>query len=230
MVGEGALNDFSPFNKKRILVGQEAVIDVDAYRSKGVDPLLELVVEACTPSHSKSLLDELRSISEEWLDKTNRKEVSFYTSTFDADVVKHQQLLLLRCGKEKKPVAFVTVMPMPVSDSCSIGLFRMGDAVPAGSEEVLMDGLVEYARQTGYRRIHLGIASSIGVIEPETMPERIQHYVSNRFKPLKDFQSQREFLEKYATGWINRYLLYGSDYDLFLIPVALRRVTRPSLI
>ena len=89
---------------------------------------------------------------------------------------------------------------------------------------------MDFARQSGYRRIYLGIASSIGAIEPETMPERIQHYVSNRFKPLKDFQSQREFLEKYATGWTNRYMLYDSDYDLFLIPSALKRVTRPSLL
>lgn len=227
MVGEDALNDFSPFNKKRILVGQEAFLDVDAFQPKGQDPSLDVMVEVCSPLHSKVLMDELHLISEEWLDKTNRKEVGFFTSIFDTDVIRLQQMVVLRSGKEKKLVAFATVMPMSVLGSCSIGLFRLGASAPAGCEGVLMEGLIAYARQNGYKRIHLGIASSIGAIEPETMPERIQQYVSKRFKPLRDFQSQREFLDNYATGWINRYMLYDSDYDLFLIPAALKRVTRP---
>ena len=177
MVGEDALNDFSSFNKKRLLVGQEAFIDVDAYRSRELNPSLDVAVEACTPPHSKVLLDELHTISEEWLASTKRKEVGFFTSTFDTDVVKQQQLVLLRSGKEKKPVAFAMVLPMSVSGTCSIGLFRVGASASVGCEGVLMEGLIAYARQNGYRRIHLGIASSIGAIEPETMPERIQHYI-----------------------------------------------------
>jgi phosphatidylglycerol lysyltransferase len=231
MVDEDGLNGFSPFNKKKILFGREGILEVGNYAkekdrtgyfSKG------LTVEMCKPPHSKAFLDDLHAISNEWLGASKRKEMGFYAAVFDADELKNQSVLVARYGLKREPVAFLSVVTRPNSRECTVGLFRLGNSAPFGCEEALIDGLVDDANREGYLQISLGIASSIGVIEPENMPERIQHYITNRFKPLKDFQNQRAFLEKYATGWKNRYLLYESDYDLFLIPVALRKVIRQS--
>jgi len=233
MVGDDLLDDYSTFNKKKMLLGQEALLDVDVYKQKiqvALPNTLAISVECCGDAHSKIVLEELRTVSDEWLAGTKRKEVGFFTSVFDADALRHQDLIVARQLTDGKLVAFISVVSTnSASEECAMGLFRMGSKAPLGCDEALIDGLVNYAGLKGFQWVNLGIASSIGVIEPENMPERIQHYISNTFKSLRDFQSQREFMDKYATRWSNRYLLYDSDYDLFLIPVALKRVIRPSL-
>jgi phosphatidylglycerol lysyltransferase len=71
------------------------------------------------------------------------------------------------------------------------------------------------------------MVSFTGLTNPENMPERLEKYVSERLKPLQHFHRLRNFKEKYATTWLNKYLIYDSDYDLFKIPMAITTVMKP---
>lgn len=236
MVDEQGLSDYAGFSKKKILFGQEAILDVERYvRQKSASRagfrtgVNGLKVEYLDSPYSDSLLEELQAVSDQWLVKTRRKEVGFFTWSFDADALKSQAVVLAREGVSGKPVAFISVVTSPDAGECAISLFRTGLSAPLGCEKALVDCLVQEMAHRGYTCISLGLASTIGVVEPEIMPERIQHYVTKRFRFLRYFYYRRAFLEPFATEWKNRYLLYDSDFDLFLIPIALRRVSRPSL-
>jgi phosphatidylglycerol lysyltransferase len=37
----------------------------------------------------------------------------------------------------------------------------------------------------------------------------------------------RDFKEKYATIWEDKYLVYDTDYDLLQLPAALNKVMQP---
>ncbi|KKX47989.1 hypothetical protein [Sphingobacterium sp. IITKGP-BTPF85] len=38
----------------------------------------------------------------------------------------------------------------------------------------------------------------------------------------------RDFKEKYATIWENKYLIFGNDFDLLQLPQALSKVMKPD--
>ncbi len=230
MVGEESLDVFKPFNKKKILLGQDALIDVNTFNERSVHETHSVEgfrIEICEPPHPKYLLEELHNLSNEWLGGSKRRETGFSTSQFDLETLKKEVLIVLHDEKRGKPVAFLSVVTAYTTAECKLGIYRHTASVTEVCHDDLVRALVDYAADKGYHRINLGIASSIGIIEPETMPERIQHYIFEKFKSLRDFQHEREFKGKYATHWRNRYLLYDGDYDLLKIPMALKKVMRP---
>jgi phosphatidylglycerol lysyltransferase len=237
-VGEESLPYFKPFNKNKALLGQEAILEIHQFSLKG-DEHKSLrngqnylqkkgyTTELCTPPHSYKLLTSLKNVSDEWLDKFHKQESIFSQGMFDIDEIKKQKVLVAK-DAEGNIYAFLNIVPDYAPDECTYDMLRKTIDAPNSCEDALVIKLIEYARENGYRYLNLGMASFTGITNPENTPEQIAKYASEKIKPLKHFHGLRNFKEKYATMWVNKYLIYDNDYDLFKIPMAITRVMKPS--
>jgi len=235
-VSEEALDYFKPFGKKKTLIGQEAILELNQFSLAGAEhkslrngqnnvQKQGYYTELYRPPHKKALLTELHEISDTWLKAYRKKEVVFSSGMFDPEELKTEVIVLIR-NAEKKPVAFLNVVPDYAPEECTYDMLRKTKEAINGCEDALIIRLIEYAKENGYQRLNLGMASFTGITTPENMPEQITKYVSERIKPLQHFHGLRKFKDKYASRWVNKYLIYSNDYDLLNIPVALSKVIR----
>lgn len=88
--------------------------------------------------------------------------------------------------------------------------------------------LVEYAKSKELGYINLGLTPLGGFKAPDNTAEEILKFVYNKIGSFKHYQSLRDFKEKYADQWENKYLIYGNDFDLLQIPAALNKITKPK--
>ena len=66
-----------------------------------------------------------------------------------------------------------------------------------------------------------------GIAEPENTAEQIIKLASLKIRRFQYYKGLREFKEKYATVWENKYLVYDNDFDLIQLPLALNTVMKP---
>ena len=93
--------------------------------------------------------------------------------------------------------------------------------------DALIVKLVEYAKVKNKLYINLGLAPLSGLDKPDNTAEEILKFVYNRVGSFKHNQSLRDFKEKYANSWENKYLIYGKEFDLLQIPAALNKISKP---
>ena len=53
-------------------------------------------------------------------------------------------------------------------------------------------------------------------------------FAYKKIKRFRQYHGLREFKEKYATEWLNKYLVFETDFDLLQLPQALNKVMQPS--
>jgi len=59
-----------------------------------------------------------------------------------------------------------------------------------------------------------GTVPMAGIEQPENTAERLIRYAYEKIKRFRHYTGLREFKEKYATTWVNKYLIYENDFDL----------------
>lgn len=79
-----------------------------------------------------------------------------------------------------------------------------------------------------YRYLNLGMIPLNGIEQPDNPAEQLIKYASRRIGSFKHYQTLRDFKEKYATIWENKYMIFENDFDLLQIPGALRKAMRPE--
>jgi phosphatidylglycerol lysyltransferase len=237
-VGEESLQYFNWTNKKKVLLGQEAIVEVEKFSLSGSDHksirnglnFMEkngYTTKVCKPPHSEDFLNDLQDVSDEWLKKFNKQEAVFSEGMFDRDELENEKVIVVM-NDEEKIVAFMNIIPDYAPDECTYDMLRRTVEATNGSEDALLIKLIEFARENGYKKINLGMASFTGINNPENTPEKIEKYASEKIKSLQHFHRLRSFKDKYATIWVNKYLIYDNDYDLWKIPIAIAKVMKPS--
>ncbi|MDP4276241.1 MAG: phosphatidylglycerol lysyltransferase domain-containing protein [Bacteroidota bacterium] len=237
-VGEEALSYFKPFNKRKALLGQEAILEISQFSLSGADrkslrngqnnlQKKGYVTTLCSPPHNPGLLTELKAVSDEWLKAFHKQEVVFSSGMFDLEELKKEDVILVR-DVEGKLVAFLNIVPDYAPGECTYDMLRKTADAANGCEDALLIRLIDYAKENGYQYLNLGMASFTGITDPENTPEQLEKYASEKIKPLAHFHGLRNFKEKYATTWLNKYLVYDNGYDLLKIPMALAKVMNPS--
>ncbi len=53
-------------------------------------------------------------------------------------------------------------------------------------------------------------------------------FAYQRIGTFKQYQTMRDFKEKYANYWINKYIIYDNEVELIQLPQALNRVMKPQ--
>lgn len=236
-VDENSIQWFNQLRKQKMLIGQEAIIETGKFSLQGPDKksirngLNSLSKKGFSSSVHKAPLNDtmvatLKKISDEWLLAFDKGELIFSQGMFDSKEIKQQDIISI-ADASGEIVAFLNIIPDYAPDECTYDLIRKTAHAPGGCMDALIVKLVEYSKENNHQYINLGLVPLSGLAQPENPAEQLIKYASTRLTRFKQYHSLRNFKEKYATIWENKFLVYENDFDLLQLPAALNKVMQP---
>jgi phosphatidylglycerol lysyltransferase len=236
-VDERSISYFSYLKKRKLLIGQEAVLDLSKFSLEGRDKkslrngLNSLQKKGYVTSVVKAplnstLLAELKWVSDEWLDYYGKKESVFSQGMFDAREIRNHDIIIIR-DAEGSLKAFLNIIPDFAPGECTYDLIRKTADAQGGCMDALIIELIKYAKDAGLNYLNLGLVPMAGIEQPDNTAEQLIRYAYEKMKRFRQYTGLREFKEKYASFWLNKYLIYENDFDLLQLPGALNKVMQP---
>lgn len=236
-VGESSLIYFDPLHKQKLYIGQDAILDAENFSltgkerksvRNGINALQKsgYVTAVKYAPHDEKTLDQVEYVSNEWLKEFDKKEIVFAEGMYEREVVKNQDLITIS-DPDGKCIAFLNIIPFCAPDECSYDMIRKTENAPGGSTDALIVKLVEYAKSKDLKFINMGMTPMAGIEEPNNTAEEILKFAYQRVGSFKHYQTLRNFKEKYADLWENKYLIYDNDLDLLQLPAVLNKIMKP---
>jgi phosphatidylglycerol lysyltransferase len=237
-VDETGISYFNRLKKRKLLIGQEALLELDKFSLEGREKkslrnaLNSLQKKGytsfvCAGPLSKDLVIELKAVSDEWLRYYEKKEIIFSQGLFDENEIIQQDVIIVRDAIGKL-VGFLNIIPDFSPGECTYDLIRKTADAPGGCMDVLIIALVAYAKEKKLKYLNLGLVPMTGIDQPDNTAERMMRYAYEKIKRFRHYAGLREFKEKYATTWANKYLIYENDFDLIQLPAALNKAMQPA--
>jgi phosphatidylglycerol lysyltransferase len=173
--------------------------------------------EVVPPTEVGALLDELESISNEWLARKRTREKRFSLGFFDRQYLQRTPLALVRVGR--RIVAFANVWAGDAEEECSLDLMRYVEDAPAGVMEYLFAELILWGQAQGHRWLSLGMAPLSGFERHRLAPlwNRLGALLFRYGEHFYNFQGLRAFKEKFDPCWEPRYLASPGGLALPLV-------------
>ncbi len=223
--------------KRRILLGQEAVLDLTTFTldggarkslRNGLKKVGEkgFVAKVYQAPINDGLLQKLQSVSDEWLIDTERSEIVFSQGMFVWEELKQQTILTVE-NPEEKIVAFLNVIPDYTPGEGTYDIVRKTKDAPGGVIDFVTVELFNHLKAAGFTSVNLGFAPMSGIDEPNNLPERSMKFAYEKIRSFGRYKGLRDFKDKFGPAWHNKYLIYNDDYDLFNITTVLSKVIKP---
>jgi phosphatidylglycerol lysyltransferase len=237
-VDENSITWFNQLRKQKIIIGQEAILDVAHFSLGGTAKKSLRNGLNClhkkgfrTTVHTAPLNDAmivtLKKISDEWLDSFDKKELTFSQGMFDAREIKQHDIITIT-DEQGQLVAFLNIIPDYAPDECTYDLIRKTRQAPGACMDALIIGLIGYAKEKKIQYLNLGLVPMSGILQPNNPAEQLMKYAGEKLNRFKHYQTLRNFKDKYATIWENKFLVYENDFDLLQLPAALKKVMQPK--
>jgi phosphatidylglycerol lysyltransferase len=237
-VPEESLPLFTEKKKKSMLLGQEAVLDLDTFSLEGghhkslrnaINRIKERGYKASVhqPPVKDGILQKLKSVSDDWLYDTGRNEIIFSQGMFVWGELKNQTVITVE-NAEEKVIAFLNIIPDFAPSEGTYDLMRKTADAPNGIMDFILIELFGYFKSQNFRYVNLGFAPMSGLNDAQTFGEKSMKFAYEKIRSFSHFKGLREFKDKFGPQWFNKYLIYDYDYDLIQIPAVLARVIRPS--
>jgi phosphatidylglycerol lysyltransferase len=236
-VDENSIPWFNQLRKQKLIIGQEAILEINNFTLEGKDKkslrngLSSLQrkgysTHLYTAPQNEILLTRLKNISDEWLESFQKEELVFSQGMFDEKELQLQDIITLN-DPEGNIKAFLNIIPDYAEDECTYDLIRKTNDAPGAAMDALIIKLIEYAKERKQLYLNLGLVPMTGIAQPGNTAEQIMKLAAAKIKRFQHYRGLREFKEKYATIWENKYLVYDNDFDLLQLPLALNTVMKP---
>jgi phosphatidylglycerol lysyltransferase len=221
---------------RRLKIGDDAVVDLAQFSLQGsamkefrntvnrLDRLGYRVVKH-DPPIEKDLLDELQSVSDQWLSQPGHRERRFTLGRFDRQYVSSTPVYVA-VDPEGRAAAFLNLIPSYQPGLATVDLMRRRSEAINGIMDYLFAKVFLDLKEHGFRRFSLGMAP-VAEFQPGehiTLEERAVQWAMKRFPALFRADSLRRFKSKYAHTWEPRYDVYRHRFDLPRLALALRDI------
>jgi len=234
---ENSMQWFNQMKKKKLIIGQEAILDTASFSIEGRDKkslrngLNSLQKKGFTANthlapHPAEFIITLKKVSDEWLKEFEKEEIIFSQGMFDEKELMQQDIISLT-DVDGNMKAFLNIIPDYADDECTYDLIRKTDDAPGAAMDALIIKLIEHAKQRKKQFLNLGMVPMTGIEQPDNTAEQIIKIASLKIKRFQHYKGLKEFKEKYASIWENKYLVYDNDFDLLQLPIALNNVMKP---
>ena len=226
---------FRSLNFKTLKIGEEAVVELKSFTLQGkagknlrtvINKFNKLgyTVQFYPPPITNELLQELRAISNEWLEHMAGSEKRFSLGWFDDDYLRECEIAVVHSDRGN-PIAFANIIPEYQRNEITIDLMRHLAEAEKGTMDFLFISMFERFKQQGYESFNLGLAALSGVgetVESSRMEKGI-HYLYEHLNQFYNFQGLRAYKDKFHPLWESRYLVYPQLATLPDVVVALVR-------
>ncbi|MGB9640269.1 MAG: phosphatidylglycerol lysyltransferase domain-containing protein [Anaerolineales bacterium] len=229
------LTEYQQFGYETLCIGSEAIVDLASFTLEGgenkslrtaVNKLRRLNYKTVLlePPISTEYLEELRSISNEWLTMMHGTEKRFSVGWFDDGYIRSERIMICT-SPEGEIIAFANVLPEYQKKEVSIDLMRRRKNAPNGTMEFLFISLFEWAREQHYETFSLGLSALAGIGETadSPIPEKLLRRIYEHLTRFYNFKGLHEFKEKFHPHWEPRYLVYPGVANLVEVISALIR-------
>lgn len=220
---------------KTLKIGEEAVVNLHTFKLEGkagknlrtaMNKLSkqDYHVRFYPPPIAAPLLQELRAISDQWLEQMEGAEKKFSLGWFDEDYLRECEIAVVQ-NKAGNPVAFANIVPEYQSPEVTIDLMRHQAEIERGTMDFLFIAMLQHFKERGYDGFNLGLAALAGVGEASesTRIERGMHYLYAHLNQFYNFQGLRAYKDKFHPEWQPRYLVYPQLVALPDVVIALVR-------
>lgn len=230
------LDIYHEASKKSLFLGQEGVVDLSVFTLEGgerksIRNALNKISEQGYSSHihtppiKDGLIQKLKTVSDEWLRMTERKEIVFSQGVFSEHEIKMQTIVTVE-NKEEKIIAFLNIIPDYAKNEGTYDLLRKTTDAPNGIMDFILVELFKYFKSQGIQYVNLGLAPMSGLDDPRNFPEKSMKFAYEKIRSFSHYKGQREYKEKFNPVWFDKYLVYDNDYDLIRVPAVLSRVIK----
>ncbi|MEH7501886.1 bifunctional lysylphosphatidylglycerol flippase/synthetase MprF [Neobacillus drentensis] len=206
-------------------LGEEAFVDLKNFsltgnRMKGLRALRNKFArasysfEVVDPQFSQELLEELKEISNEWLQ--GRTEKGFSLGFFDEDYLNKAPIAIVK-NENKQILGFMSIMFVYDDyQTISVDLMRFRPDVSSGTVDYLFLCLFDWAKEHGYGRFNMGMAplANVGLSRFSFLSEKVAAQIFLHGHFIYHFQGLRKFKEKYTNIWEPKYLAYRRKSSL----------------
>jgi len=214
-------------------LGEEAFVDLKTFslmgnKMKGLRALKNkfnrnnFFLELVEPPFSTELLEELRGISNEWLQ--GRKEKGFSLGFFDEEYLNKAPIAIVR-DENKRILGFMSIMHVyDDHQTISVDIMRVRPEAPSGTIDFLFLSLIDWAKEQGYQRFNMGMAplANVGLSRFSFLSEKIAAQIFLHGHFIYQFQGLRKFKQKYTNIWEPKYLAYRRKSSL---PIIMAQIT-----
>ncbi|MDQ0197736.1 bifunctional lysylphosphatidylglycerol flippase/synthetase MprF [Neobacillus ginsengisoli] len=171
---------------------------------------------------SMELLNELKEISDDWLQ--GKREKGFSLGFFDSSYLNKAPIALIKNDKNQI-LGFTSIMYVyDEHNTISIDLMRFKPEAPEGTMDFLFISLFDWAKQKNYGRFNIGMLplANVGLSRFSFLSEKIaaQIFLNGHF--IYHFQGLKNFKEKYANIRESKYLAYRKKSSL---PFTMAQIT-----
>ena len=224
-VGKEGLHRYADFGLTFVKLGEEARVDLATFSlegpqaSKHRQALRRLDKEGATfrvlpVAELPAAMDELRSVSDDWLREKAGGEKGFSLGFFDPGYVARFPVAVVE--RRGRIEAFANLWPGSGKAELSMDLMRHHQDAPKGVMEALLVHLLRWGKEQGYRSFVLGMAPLSGVETSTVAPlwNRVGRYLYEHGETFYNFQGLRAFKEKFDPAWEPRYLAYPGGLAL----------------
>jgi phosphatidylglycerol lysyltransferase len=220
---------------RALKIGEEAVVDLSTFTISGKSgqdlrsarnklSRLGHRIEFHQPPLSRSLLEELRVVSDEWLGMMKGSEKRFSVGWFDETYLMATPVALIRTP-DGTVSAFANLVSSALAKGITIDLMRHRENMLHGTMDFLFLSLFQYGKDRGYQRFHLGLSALSGVGETARSAriEKVIHYLYEHLNQFYNFKGLHAYKDKFRPRWEPRYLVFPGYASLMQIVVALIR-------
>jgi phosphatidylglycerol lysyltransferase len=154
------------------------------------------------PAH----MDELRVISDAWLEDKNTREKGFSLGFFEPSYLARYPVAVVRSGE--RIIAFVNVWGSAGKAELSVDLMRSLPEAPRGVMDFLFIHLMSWGAEHGYQSFSMGMAPLAGIEERPgvSMWNRIGALIYRHGEYFYNFQGLRQYKDKFDPTWEPRFL------------------------
>jgi len=236
-IGPDCLGVYRSLGFDGLLLGQEAIVDLPSFTLEGSanktlrNGYNKMVrngyhYDVIQPPFSVRMLQELKTISDEWLSSRGASEMKFSLGWFDKAYLNTCPILLVR-EREGFIEAFANIVTEFQNNGAAVDLMRHRTHVESGLMDFLFVSMLMWAKEQKYQTFNLGLSALSGVGEHSDDPliERALHYIYNNVNRFYNFRGLHAFKEKFHPTWSPRYLIYPGASSLPSASIALFRAT-----
>ncbi len=208
-----------------VKLGEEARVDLHAFTMEGGHARkfrqalkqlekVQATFRVLPPEHVGAVMDDLRAVSDDWLENRAGSEKGFSLGFFSPDYVTRFPIAVVEQGG--RIVAFANLWLGSDGSELSVDLMRFDRHAPKEVMEALFVHMMLWGKERGYRWFSLGMAPLSGFEHSAVAPlwNRLASFVYTHGQAVYNFQGLRAYKAKFDPVWQPRYLAYPGGLHL----------------
>lgn len=162
--------------------------------------------EIMQPEDIPAHIEELKSISDAWLETKSTKEKSFSMGSFKTEYLTNFPLAIIKKGDQI--AAFANIWVAANKEEMAIDLMRYDPAISNTAMEYLFTKLMLWGKENGFRCFSLGMSPLSGLENRTLAPlwNKIGSTIFTHGEYFYNFKGLRAYKEKFNPIWEPRYI------------------------